>query len=100
MSQVTITLGFTFTDEAIQPFCDNLPSMLQDTAKRPGFIDIKVVRHKDDPNRVLFVETWQSEQAYTDYIAWRTERGDMEKMSTALSAPPQMDVWPSVVASA
>jgi len=99
MSGVTITLGMNLKPEAVDGFCNALPEMIKDTAKRPGFQAIRIVRHKDDPNRVLFVETWESEQAYNDYITWRTERGDMDGFAQILQEPPKMDVWPAVVAA-
>lgn len=97
---VTITLALTLKPEAVGPFCANLPAMFADTAKRKGFRDIKVVRNKENPNKVLFIENWDTEQDYNDYIAWRTERGDMEAMGGVIAAPPQMDVWPVTAASA
>jgi hypothetical protein len=48
---------------------------------------------------VLFVERWETEQAYGDYIAWRTERGDMDGFAASLNAPPVMTVWPATVAA-
>ena len=48
----------------------------------------------------MFIETWDSEQAYHDYIAWRTERGEMDGMAAIAVAPPQLDIWPVKVAQA
>jgi quinol monooxygenase YgiN len=37
---------------------------------------------------VLFVENWRSEEDCQAYNAWRTERGDMDRLGAFFSAPP------------
>ena len=37
-------------------------------------------RNQDDPNTMVAVEDWDSLQHYEKYLAWRTERGDLEKL--------------------
>ncbi len=37
-------------------------------------------RNQDDPNTMVAVEDWDSRQHYEKYLAWRTERGDLEKL--------------------
>lgn len=100
MDGVKVTLKVKLRPDAVDGFCASLPEMLKDTAKRPGFRDISVVRHGSEPGTVMFIETWDTEQAYHDYIAWRTERGEMEGMASILTEPPQLDIWPITVASA
>lgn len=98
MDGVKVTLTLKMKPEAIDGFCAALPEMIKDTAKRPGFRDICVVRQANEPT-VMFYETWDSEQAYHDYIAWRTERGEMDGMASAVTAPPELAFWPIVVAA-
>ena len=100
MSGVKVTFSVRLKPEAVDGFCAALPEMVKDTAKRPGFQDLEVVRNGADPCRVLFVETWDSEQAYHDYITWRTERGEMDGMASIVTEPPQLDFWPIPVAQA
>lgn len=99
MSEVMVTLELDVKPEVIDAMCAGLPDMIKDTATRPGFIEIRIVRQPGS-NRVFFVERWASEQAYNDYIAWRTERGEMEGFAASLNSPPQMTVWPVTVAAA
>ena len=99
MAGVTITLAMTLKPEVVDAFCAGLPESIKDTQQRPGFRSIQVVRNQEDPNHLLFVESWESEQDYHDYIAWRTERGDMDRMPDMLASAPKLDVWPSVVAA-
>lgn len=99
MSGVKVTMSVRLKPEAIDGFCGGLPEMIKDTAKRPGFQDLCIVRHATEP-LVMFIETWDTEQAYHDYIAWRTERGEMEGMTSIVTEPPQLYFWPTVVATA
>jgi quinol monooxygenase YgiN len=96
---VTITLVLNFKPEAAAPFCSALPEMLKDTKKFPGFRSIRIMKHKTDANQVIFIEEWNSEEDYMKYIAWRTETGAMDGMATALTSPPKMEVWPTLVAN-
>lgn len=97
MAGVKVTMSVTLRPNAVDGFCGALPEMIRDTAKRPGFHDICIVRHATEP-KVMFIETWDSEQDYHNYIAWRTERGEMEGMTTIVTEPPQLEFWPVVVA--
>ena len=99
MSEVMVTLDLDVKPEVIEPMCAGLPDMIKDTATRPGFIEIRIVR-LPGTNRVKFVERWESAQAYEDYIAWRTERGDMDGFAESMNSPPQITIWPVTVAKA
>jgi quinol monooxygenase YgiN len=94
---VTVTLEMIFNPGFCDSFCAGLPEMLKETASRPGFRNIRAVRHKDDANRVILIEQWDSEKHYQDYVAWRTERGDFEKMGSAVKSM-QMNFWPKEIA--
>lgn len=100
MSEIVATLHLKLKPEAADGFCGVLPDMIKETAQRPGFIGIQIVRHKDDLNNVLFIERWASEQAYHDYVAWRTERGDMDGAAAVMADVPKLDFWPTTVAKA
>lgn len=99
MSGVVVTLDLDVKPEVIDAMCAGLPEMIKETATRPGFVEIRIVRQADT-NRMLFIERWESEQAYHDYIAWRTERGDMDGFAEGLNAPPQLTIWADTVAVA
>ncbi|MDQ4419257.1 antibiotic biosynthesis monooxygenase [Sphingobium sp. DEHP117] len=97
---IRVTFLIKIKPSAADAFCDNLPEMIKETAKRPGFGDLHIVRHSTEPGTILFIETWDSEQSYHDYIAWRTSRGDMDGMNEILVEPPRLDFWPTTVALA
>lgn len=64
MSGVKVTFTVKLLPEAVDGFCGALPEMIKDTAKRPGFRDICIVRHATELGTVMFIETWDSEQSY------------------------------------
>lgn len=41
---------------------------------------------------VLFIENWRSEADCMAYNAWRTERGDMDRLGAFFAAPPARSV--------
>ncbi len=94
--KVAITLKLTLKPEVVDGFCASLPDMIKETASRPGFQEIRIVR---EDNAVLFFEIWDSERHYDDYIAFRTEQGAMDTMGQMIAAPPEKQVWPMVVVS-
>lgn len=95
---VTVTLEFHFNPGVCEAFCATLPEMLKDTANRPGFRNIRAVRHKDDPDRLLLIEQWDSEQHYQDYLAWRQARGDMDNIGSVVKSM-NLNFWPQFIAS-
>ena len=73
---IIVTLQLSLKPEAVEPFCAQIPVTLEDTRKFPGFIAVTIRRHVDQPNRVIFVEEWQSQeseealQTYNRYHDW------------------------------
>jgi quinol monooxygenase YgiN len=96
---VTITFHMTLKPEAVEMFVQAAPTLLEGTTTFPGFRSIRIVQHKDDPTKVLFVERWESEEAYRKYIAWRTEQGAMDGMAQMVTAM-ETHVWPNVLVEA
>lgn len=94
---VTVTVDYLFKPGLADGFCTNLPKVLPDTAQSAGFRKLKAVRHGSDPNRVLLVEIWDDEPSYRQYIAWRTERGDVAKVEE-LTVHVHTNVWPNFIA--
>lgn len=92
---VTITFEMNLKPGLGDVVAARTPAMIEETAQRPGYRDIRVVRHKDNPDRILLIETWDSEAHYRDYLAWRASRG--ETMDQIFVSPPTIEVWPTTV---
>lgn len=93
---VTVTFELRVKTEALAGFLAVLPDMLKETAEFEGFRSIRIVQNKDDPARVLFIELWDSEEAYRKYIDFRTRRGDMDNLAQQVNAT-EVNVWPTLV---
>lgn len=95
---ISITFELVLKPEMIGPFTDN-KAMFGAVSNFPGFRAIRLVQHKDDPARILFIERWDNEAAYQAYVDWQTERGGMEgirQMTTHM----ETNIWPTLVTHA
>ena len=90
---VIVTLELVLKPEVVEDFCRQIPETLEETRVFPGFVDITIRQHADDPNRIIFVEQWETRAAYEAYIAFRTESGMLEQMAAALTEPPRTEYW-------
>lgn len=70
-------------DELRAKFVELLP----DTRGFDGCIYIYLTKDQDDPSKIIIVELWESRQHYEKYLAWRTERGDMEILGEMMEEP-------------
>lgn len=94
---VTITFELRLKPEFADAFIKGAD--MKTAGSFPGFRSMRLVRHKDDPTRLLFVERWDSEAAYKAYVDYRVQRGEMEGLKQiALSA--ETNVWPTLIAEA
>lgn len=94
---ITVTVLVDVKPEEIEAACLNLPETVKDTAKFPGFRSIRILRHDKDRNRVLIVEQWDREEDFRTYVAWRQEHGGgLGRVANNV----QIDIWPTVIASA
>ena len=96
---VIITVEIVIKPELAEQVCESIPAMFDDTVTFPGFRSIRVVRNKEEPNRLLIVEHWDKEEQYHAYQAWRGERGDTDASQANLLSF-RYSVWPRLVGSA
>lgn len=61
---------------------------LHNTRTFEGCNDLSVHIDQDDPNHLFLLGKWASRESREKYIAWREERGDLEKFVAWLSEPP------------
>lgn len=85
-----VLLEISVKDEAIDGIKEGLKGMFPDTRAFDGNIDIYATQDQDNPNTIVMVEKWESRQHYETYLAWRTERGDIEALGAALQSPPSI----------
>jgi quinol monooxygenase YgiN len=93
---VIITVEIVIKPELAEQVVASIPAMFDDTVTFPGFRSIRVVRHKEEPNRLLIMEHWDEEADYHAYQAFRRERGDTEANQGNLLSM-SYSVWPALV---
>ena len=82
----------------VKPDCvektrDWFRSILPDTRAFAGCVSILMVQNQDDPTDLMIVEQWDSREAYEKYVAWRSERGDLNAMGEMVAAEPRVRVF-------
>ena len=60
----------------------------KETRTKKGFIDIVAAQSSDDPNVLIFWETWETQEDYDAYFNWRVETGFMEAIGPFMAGPP------------
>ncbi len=64
--------------------------ILPDTRSKEGCQNVDVTVNLDNPDNLVLVERWATRKNYETYIAWRQERGDLDKLGTMLAEPPSI----------
>jgi pimeloyl-ACP methyl ester carboxylesterase/quinol monooxygenase YgiN len=90
---ITVTLLMNVKEGLAEEFVSGLPATIRETSSSPGAQSVRAFRSAENTHAILFVEEWESEEAFRKYIAWRTERGDMERLGQMLSQPPEIATW-------
>lgn len=65
-------------------------AILPDTRSYPGCQGVVVSSNEDDIHNIVLLEKWDKRSDHESYLAWRTERGEIEKLASLLSAPPSI----------
>ncbi|MEH6503551.1 MAG: antibiotic biosynthesis monooxygenase [Cycloclasticus sp.] len=66
-----------------------LEAILPDTRAYQGCQSILVTCNEANPCHIFLLEKWDSRADHERYVAWRAERGDLDKLGALLAAPPQ-----------
>lgn len=66
-----------------------LEVILPDTRAYQGCQSILVSCNEANPCHLFLLERWDSRADHERYVAWRAERGDLDKLGALLAAPPQ-----------
>ncbi len=84
---IKVILELNLKPEVADAVVGGFGQMLVDTRAFEGCEEISVVRDQDDTNRVLVLEQWATRENYEAYLAWRTERGDMDGIADISTQP-------------
>ena len=87
---ILVILECTTDPAHTKDLTDFLRDELFHTRGFDGCNSITIHQNQENPNNLVFVENWNSKEQHEKYMAWRTERGDIEKMVGRLSGPPSV----------
>jgi quinol monooxygenase YgiN len=66
---------------------DLLLEILGESLKHDGCEVIRILRDQDDADHVTGLTQWTGRHNYTDYLAWRTDRGFTASFEAMLTRP-------------
>lgn len=84
---VVVLLTLKAKPEAFEGLKSGLAQTLTETIAFKGCLGVHACADPETHSLVLY-ERWEDKSAQEAYIAWRTERGDMDGMGAALREPP------------
>ena len=87
---VTVFLELDLKPENVNDLKSFMRDELHYTRGFDGCNSITVQTNQDDPSNMVLVENWDSKEQFERYLAWRTERGDVEKMGAWLTGSPSI----------
>ena len=85
---IEITLDLQVSAENREALLNTLEAILPDTRAYKGCQNIVVTSNDDDPLNIVLLEKWDTRADHESYVAWRAERGDLEKLGALLVAAP------------
>jgi quinol monooxygenase YgiN len=65
-------------------------ALLPDTRNKDGCRSVEVTTNLDNSDNLVLVERWATRLHYEKYLAWRQQRGDLDKLVGALAGPPSI----------
>ena len=88
---VTVMLTLKAKEDMFEQLEGTMKAILPDTAARDGAELISAASDASSKTIIVY-ELWDRIESQQAYMAWRTERGDIEKLVSLLREPPQVDV--------
>lgn len=85
---VDVILDLTVDAQNREELLSVFAAILPDTRAFQGCQRVIVTTNEDDPHNIVLLETWDQRSDHENYMAWRTERGDIDKLVALLAAPP------------
>ena len=93
---ILVLLEMNLKPERLKDFKAFMENELHHTRGSDGCNELTVHKNQDDPTNLVLVEDWDSRQQYEKYLAWRTERGDMEKLGPFFAGEPTFRYYDKV----
>lgn len=88
---VTVILTLKAKEDMFEQLEGTMKAILPDTVARDGAELISAASDADSKTVIVY-ELWDRIESQQSYMAWRTERGDIDRLVALLREPPQVDV--------
>ena len=85
---VIVTFDVTAKAEQEDALRTLFKETLPDTRKFEGCISVEAHSENSHSENIFLFEEWTSKSAYENYLAWRGERGDFEKLMNLIQGEP------------
>ena len=95
---VDVILNLQVSPENREELLSVFAAILPDTRAFQGCQSVVVTSNEDDIHNIVLLEKWDNRSDHESYMAWRTERGDIDKLVALLSAPPAITYLASIAA--
>ncbi|WP_422090881.1 putative quinol monooxygenase [Tenacibaculum ovolyticum] len=76
--------------EKIKHFFEKI---LQDTRSFNGCNAAQVSRLEQEPNKIILIEYWKSNDQFQKYLSWRKEIGDFNTLGSMLKEEPNIQIY-------
>ena len=90
---VVVTVIWKADPDLTDTCIETLRNMFQVTRQRKGFRSIRLLKSAHDPNELVLIQEWDSVQDHLDYMQFRTETGEIEKLMAMTVSPMQLNYW-------
>ena len=87
---VTVMVELSAQPDTAAELKDAITAMVPEALAYDGCEGVSVYHSEDDASRVVLIEPWASQAHHQAYLAWRTERGDVDALVAMLTGPPSI----------
>jgi quinol monooxygenase YgiN len=93
---VVMIAELTIKPDKIEEFLEYTVENLKLSRSYPGNLAFDILIDEARPEKVLFYEVWQTQRSQKEYMAWRTQAGDLTKLLAFLAGEPKFTALRSV----
>ena len=68
-------------------------STLPETRAFDGCVRIDMLQDSEDADRLVLVEVWETRAHHEKYLAWRREKGDIERRAGSFAERPSINYF-------
>lgn len=90
---ITVTMEIPLKPGTFAQLQEGAAITMKQTATRPGFRSIRLLRPNEGEDKVLFIEEWESLEDYQAYLAWRADGNPSVGLRENAAGRPITQVW-------